>query len=73
MIEDSLRQDRRESQCEVYFFIIFGCLKHLLLALTPWQDHGEYRSLSIYMYPMIIWKFLRKAWHVNAVAGRGFY
>ena len=48
-IEDSLRQDRRESQCKVYFF-------HYIRSLTPWQSrklsgHGEYRSLSIYSFP----------------------
>ena len=41
VLEDPLRQYRRESQCKVNFF-------HYIRSLTPWQDHREYRSLSIY-------------------------
>jgi len=40
-IEDSLRQDRRESQYKAYFF-------HYIRSLTSWLNRGEYRSLPIY-------------------------
>jgi hypothetical protein len=37
------------------------------------EEPFHYTSKMIYMYLMIVWKFLRKAWHINAVAERNFY
>jgi len=43
-----------------------------LYSLTS-KEPFHYTSKMVYMYPMIVWEFLRKAWLINAGAGRGFY
>ena len=61
-IEDSLRQDRQESQCKEYIFYYIRLVKAPIFSAIPFgtnskglrPDHGEYHSPSILMYKIIV-------------------